>query len=87
MSWPPISVADGITVGGGSPLLLIAGPDLVESEDHALKMATALAEIAAKRGVPLIYKSSFDKANRTSVRSARGPGLEQGLRTLQRVKQ
>jgi len=72
--------------GAGAPLLLIAGPDVVESEAHALKMARALAQIAAARGVPLVYKSSFDKANRTSGSSFRGPGLEEGLRVLARVK-
>jgi 2-dehydro-3-deoxyphosphooctonate aldolase (KDO 8-P synthase) len=81
-----IRIADGIGCGAGSPLLLIAGPDLIESEAHALKMARALAEIAAERRVPLVYKSSFDKANRTSVDSPRGPGLEEGLRILARVK-
>ena len=86
MSSQRIRIADGIEVGGGAPLLLIAGPDVVESEDHAVKMATALAAIAREREVPLVYKSSFDKANRTSVSSFRGPGLEEGLRVLARVK-
>jgi len=86
MSSLPIRIADGVVAGGGAPLLLIAGPDLIESEAHALRMARALREIAAARGVALVYKSSFDKANRTSVHSARGPGLEAGLRILARVK-
>ena len=81
-----IRVADGIEVGGDAPLLLIAGPDVIESEAHALRMATALAEIARDRGIPLVYKSSFDKANRTSIGSFRGPGLEEGLRVLDLVK-
>ncbi len=81
-----IRIADGIEVGGGAPLLIIAGPDLIEGAEHALRMAGALAEIAAARGVPLVYKSSFDKANRTSVDSPRGPGLETGLDVLGRVK-
>jgi 2-dehydro-3-deoxyphosphooctonate aldolase (KDO 8-P synthase) len=81
-----IEVADGVACGGGAPLLVIAGPDLIETEAHALRMATALAEIAQARRVPLVYKSSFDKANRTSVESARGPGLERGLTVLARVK-
>jgi 2-dehydro-3-deoxyphosphooctonate aldolase (KDO 8-P synthase) len=81
-----IDIADGIAAGGDAPLLLIAGPDTIESEAHALKMAWALKEIAAERGVPLVFKSSFDKANRTSVDSARGPGLEDGLRVLARIK-
>ena len=83
---PPIRVADGISAGGGAPLLLIAGPDVIESEAHALRMAKALQEIAAARSVPFVYKSSFDKANRTSVSSFRGPGIDEGLRVLARVK-
>ncbi len=82
----PIRVAEGIEAGGGAPLLLLAGPDVVENEAHALRMAKALSEIARARGVPLVYKSSFDKANRTSGESFRGPGIEEGLRILSRVK-
>jgi len=81
-----IDVADGAAAGGGERLLIIAGPDLIESEEHALRMATRLAEIASDRNVSLVYKSSFDKANRTSVRSERGPGIDEGLRILARVK-
>jgi 2-dehydro-3-deoxyphosphooctonate aldolase (KDO 8-P synthase) len=81
-----VEIGDGVAVGGGGPLLLIAGPDMVESEAHALKMARALVEIAAERGVPFVFKASFDKANRTSIESARGPGAEDGLRVLARIK-
>jgi len=81
-----IDIAEGVAAGGDAPLLLIAGPDLIESEAHALKLARALARIAEQRGVALVYKSSFDKANRTSVESPRGPGFEEGLRLLARVK-
>jgi len=81
-----IEIDANVAVGGGAPLLLIAGPDLIESEAHALEMSRALKEIAGTRGVPLVYKSSFDKANRTSVASARGPGIDEGLRILERVK-
>ncbi len=81
-----IHIADGVAAGGDAPLLLIAGPDLIESETHALKMARALDEIARQRDLALVYKSSFDKANRTSVESERGPGLEAGLGILSRVK-
>jgi 2-dehydro-3-deoxyphosphooctonate aldolase (KDO 8-P synthase) len=80
-----IRVAD-LEVGGGAPLLLIAGPDVLESEAHALGMARALAAIAAERRVPLVFKASFDKANRTSVDAYRGVGLEEGLRILGKVK-
>jgi 2-dehydro-3-deoxyphosphooctonate aldolase (KDO 8-P synthase) len=68
-------------------LLVIAGPDVIESERHVLKMATRLAEIAQDRRLPLVFKASFDKANRTSIESPRGPGLDEGLRLLSRVKQ
>lgn len=83
----PIRIASRIAVGEGCPLLLIAGPDVLESEAHARKVAGALAEIARARSLPLIFKASFDKANRTSVDSYRGPGLEEGLRILARVKE
>jgi 2-dehydro-3-deoxyphosphooctonate aldolase (KDO 8-P synthase) len=86
MPSPRIRIAEGVEAGGGAPLLLIAGPDSIESEAHALKMARALREIARARGVALVYKSSFDKANRTSGTSFRGPGMAEGLRILARVK-
>jgi 2-dehydro-3-deoxyphosphooctonate aldolase (KDO 8-P synthase) len=86
MPSPRIRIAEGVVAGGGAPLLLIAGPDSIESEGHALKMAQALKGIAAARGVTLVYKSSFDKANRTSAASFRGPGLDEGLAILAKVK-
>jgi 2-dehydro-3-deoxyphosphooctonate aldolase (KDO 8-P synthase) len=86
MPSPPIRIADGVVAGGGAPLLLIAGPDSIESEAHALRMAQALKGIAVARGMTLVFKSSFDKANRTSARSFRGVGLDEGLRILARVK-
>ena len=75
-----------ITLGDGQPLALIAGPCVIESEAHAIETAQAVSEAAKKCGVPVIFKSSFDKANRTSISSFRGPGLEKGLRILDRVK-
>jgi 2-dehydro-3-deoxyphosphooctonate aldolase (KDO 8-P synthase) len=81
-----IDIAEGVSVGGGGPLMLIAGPDVVESEEHALRMARALADLSRRKKIPLVYKSSFDKANRTSVESPRGPGLKEGLRVLASVK-
>jgi 2-dehydro-3-deoxyphosphooctonate aldolase (KDO 8-P synthase) len=66
---------------------LIGGPCAIESEAHALMMAERLARIAADAGLPLVYKSSYDKANRSSVRSYRGPGLKEGLRILRRVRE
>src|SRR6185503_16961167 len=74
-----------VEVGGGE-LFLIAGPCIVESESHALKMAEAISSITGSLGIPYIFKSSYDKANRTSINSHRGPGIEEGLRVLGRVR-
>jgi 2-dehydro-3-deoxyphosphooctonate aldolase (KDO 8-P synthase) len=81
----PIQVTADVALGAG-PLVLIAGPCVIESEAHAVGLAKAIAAIARRVGVPYIFKASFDKANRTSVRSFRGPGLEAGLRILAHVK-
>jgi len=75
-----------VTIGGGQ-LFLIAGPCVIESEAHALKMAEAISAIARQKKLPYIYKASYDKANRTSIHSFRGPGLEQGLRILRKVRE
>jgi 2-dehydro-3-deoxyphosphooctonate aldolase (KDO 8-P synthase) len=75
----PIVDVGGVRFGNGLPLSLIAGPCQLESRAHALEMASALKEIAAKVGIGLIYKTSFDKANRTSASAARGIGLEAAL--------
>jgi 2-dehydro-3-deoxyphosphooctonate aldolase (KDO 8-P synthase) len=75
-----------VTVGADRPLALIAGPCVIESEDHALTLARAIKQVAAACGVPWIFKASYDKANRTSLSSFRGPGLEAGLRTLERIR-
>ena len=75
-----------IPVGGGNPLVLIAGPCVVENEKSALRHAKAIQKISRKLGIPFIYKSSYDKANRSSLDSFRGLGLEQGLAALRRVK-
>jgi len=75
-----------IAVGGGQPLVLIGGPCAIEDEKHALMTAERLAKIAADRGVPYVYKSSYDKANRSSVNGYRGPGLVEGLRILKKVR-
>ena len=83
----PREVAIGpVRVGGGRPFALIGGPCAIESEKHALTTAERLAAIAADHGVPFVYKSSYDKANRSSLRGYRGPGLREGLRILARVK-
>ena len=76
-----------VRFGNTLPLALIAGPCALESRAHALEMATALAEIAKKLGIGLIYKTSFDKANRTSAKSARGMGLDAALPILAEVRE
>ncbi len=82
----PVTFA-GLTIGGGAPLLLIAGPCIIESEAHAIDTALAVREIAARAGVQYVFKASFDKANRTSLSSFRGPGLAEGVRILGLVKE
>jgi 2-dehydro-3-deoxyphosphooctonate aldolase (KDO 8-P synthase) len=81
-----VEIARGLAIGGGAPLAFIAGPCVIESEEHALKMARALSDVARRAGIPYIFKSSFDKANRSSIASFRGPGLSEGLRILAAVK-
>ncbi|MCG5493858.1 3-deoxy-8-phosphooctulonate synthase [Ectothiorhodospira variabilis] len=73
--------------GNDQPLFLISGPCVIESEQLALDTAGKLKEMAGRLGIPFIYKSSFDKANRSSVKSFRGPGLEEGLKILEKVRQ
>jgi 2-dehydro-3-deoxyphosphooctonate aldolase (KDO 8-P synthase) len=75
-----------VTIGGGAPLALIGGPCAIENETHAIMMGERLRAITTAAGVPFIYKSSYDKANRSSVHSYRGPGLKEGLRILARVR-
>src|SRR5437762_8101201 len=75
-----------MSIGGGGPFALIAGPCVIESADHAAALASQLVEITARAGVPFIFKASYDKANRTSGRSFRGPGLKEGLRVLAAIK-
>lgn len=79
--------AGTVTIGTGHPLAFILGPCVIESESHAIEMATAIKETAARVGVACIFKASYDKANRTSLKSFRGPGLDAGLATLARVKE
>jgi len=75
-----------IRIGGAAPLFVIAGPCVIENEDHASAMAHSLLSAAQEMGFPLIFKASYDKANRSSLSSYRGPGLEEGLRILARIK-
>lgn len=76
-----------VPVGGDAPLAVMAGPCVIESEDHLLRMAERIQQICARVGIPLIFKASYDKANRTSISSFRGPGLEEGLRIFRNVKE
>jgi len=88
MAVSPVELAPGVVIGAeGGPLPVIAGPCVIESEELAVTMGRTLAAMAGRLGVALIFKSSFDKANRSSGDSFRGPGLEAGLRVLKRVKQ
>src|SRR5205807_9667659 len=81
----PVAIGD-VRCGLGQPLVWIAGPCVIESHDLTLWIAERLQTMAEDLGVPLIFKASFDKANRTSGKSFRGPGLQEGLRTLAAVK-
>jgi 2-dehydro-3-deoxyphosphooctonate aldolase (KDO 8-P synthase) len=82
-----IKISERVTIGGGGPLFLIAGPCVIESEEHALSLARQVKEICDRLGIAFIFKASYDKANRSSVKSFRGPGLEKGLKILRRVKE
>lgn len=84
---PHVVHVDKLIIGQGQPLFLIAGPCVIESEMHAAKMADRLSSITRDLRIPYIFKASFDKANRTSLRSFRGPGMERGLEILARIKQ
>lgn len=91
MTVPSVELAPGVVIGGGGgagshSLPVIAGPCVIESEDLALEMARVLAAMAERLGLALVFKASFDKANRTAIGSFRGPGLEEGLRVLKLVK-
>lgn len=79
--------AGPVNIGGANPLVLIAGPCVIENKEHTLTLARALQEITARVGVGFVFKASYDKANRTSVKSYRGPGLEEGLEILRAVKE
>jgi 2-dehydro-3-deoxyphosphooctonate aldolase (KDO 8-P synthase) len=82
-----IRITKDVTIGGGGPLFLIAGPCVIESEEHALSLARRVKAVCDRLGVAYIFKASYDKANRSSIKSYRGPGLEQGLKILRRVKE
>ncbi|MCS6977937.1 MAG: 3-deoxy-8-phosphooctulonate synthase [Gemmatales bacterium] len=81
-----VRITERIACGQDEPLVWIAGPCVIESRDLVLRVAEVLAELAERMGLPLIFKASFDKANRSSARSFRGPGLDRGLAILEEVK-
>ena len=76
----------GNVIFGKDNLGIIAGPCVIENRDHSLEMSVAIKEVSEDAGIPIIFKSSFDKANRTSIKSFRGPGIEEGMRILSDVK-
>lgn len=81
----PVQIG-AFSIGAGRPLAFIAGPCVIESAEHALRMALAVRDVATRCGVPMIFKASYDKANRTSRTSFRGPGLDAGLRILADIR-
>jgi len=85
MSSPQTIQVTDITIGQGHPLAIIAGPCVIESLDQCLQIASAVAERCVELGLPYIFKASFDKANRSSIKSPRGPGLDEGLKILETV--
>ncbi len=78
----PVTIG-GVGFGTGRPLALIGGPCVIESEAHVLSLAERIKAVTTERGIPFVFKASFDKANRTSLVSFRGPGLDEGLWTSQ----
>ncbi|HEX8153968.1 MAG TPA: 3-deoxy-8-phosphooctulonate synthase, partial [Thermoanaerobaculia bacterium] len=82
MTTKAIQITPELSFGGEHPPLFIAGPCVIESQEHALKMARTLLALRDELKISLVFKSSFDKANRSSIESFRGPGLEKGLEIL-----
>jgi len=81
-----VKINDKVIFGGNRPLVLIAGPCVIESPSGTLKIAEAIKKITSKLKVPFVFKASYDKANRTSIHSYRGPGLYEGLKVLSQIK-
>lgn len=84
---PTVTLNNNITFGGNHPFVLIAGPCVIENEAIVMETASQLKELTTKLNIPFIFKASFDKANRSSIHSFRGPGLEEGLSLLKKVKE
>jgi 2-dehydro-3-deoxyphosphooctonate aldolase (KDO 8-P synthase) len=87
MSTERVTIAEGVAIGGDGELLLVAGPCVIESAEQCHELASGLKALAADAGLPFVFKASFDKANRTSGDSYRGPGMEEGLAVLAEVKE
>jgi 2-dehydro-3-deoxyphosphooctonate aldolase (KDO 8-P synthase) len=83
----PVRITKSVAIGHGHPLVLIAGPCVIESRDLTFSIAARLAEVQATYEIPMVFKASFDKANRSSIHGFRGPGLDDGLRTLEAARQ
>lgn len=83
---PGVVISETVTLGGGAPLALIGGPCAIESEEATLDAARVIAETCAQRGIPYVFKASFDKANRSSIDGFRGIGIERGLEVLRLIK-
>jgi len=83
---PLITIAPGVQCGNGAPFVLFGGVNVLESKDLALRAAEEYVRVTTKLGIPYVFKGSYDKANRSSIHSYRGPGLEEGLKILQAVK-
>lgn len=81
-----VRISDNVVIGGTGPLVLMSGPCVIESRDHALGLAEKISKIAEAAGFPYVFKASFDKANRSSGKSYRGPGIEKGLEILAEIK-
>lgn len=81
-----IEITPHVRIGGTNPLFLIGGPCVIESEEHALDLAKRIKSVCEELKIPFIFKASYDKANRSSIKSYRGPGLEKGLKILRRIK-
>jgi 2-dehydro-3-deoxyphosphooctonate aldolase (KDO 8-P synthase) len=82
-----VAISDKVIIGGSGPMVLFAGPCVIESRDHAMMLAEKITKIAAAAAVPFVFKASFDKANRSSGTSYRGPGIELGLAVLREVRE
>ena len=82
-----VKIGKNVILSNNKPLVIIAGPCVIENQTHAFKMATSLKKMTSQLKVPFIFKSSYDKANRSSIQSYRGPGIDEGLKILSKIKE